>query len=120
MTERGNCAQTQQLKLFCLFARCDDRNFTFSEIIRILLQMKRSLTVLFGSQTGTAEEVAERVGREAVRLHFDTEVSSLDNFDVRRLPSSSLVVYVTSTTGQVLFNYIRVLWRQVHHHILYL
>ena len=83
--------------------------------------MKRSLIVLFGSQTGTAEEVAERVGREAVRLHFDAEVSSLDNFDVRRLPSSSLVVYVTSTTGQVLFNYtIRVLWRQVHHPVLYL
>ena len=81
---------------------------------------ERRLVVLYGSQTGTAEEVAERVGREAVRLHFDTEVSSLDNFDVRRLPSSSLVVYVTSTTGQVLFNYIPVLWRQVHHPVLYL
>ena len=28
----------------------------------------RSLTVLFGSQTGTAQDLAERIGREALRL----------------------------------------------------
>jgi len=60
----------------------------------------RGLVVLYGSQTGTAQEVAERIGREGERLHFSTEVSSMDSFDVRRLPTSPLVVYVTSTTGQ--------------------
>ena len=60
----------------------------------------RCLVVLYGSQTGTAQEVAERVGREGERLHFSTEVRDLDSFDVRRLPTSPLVVYVASTTGQ--------------------
>ena len=56
--------------------------------------------MLYGSQTGTAQEVAERIGREGERLHFSTEVCSMDDFEVRRLPTSPLVVYVTSTTGQ--------------------
>ena len=60
----------------------------------------RSLVVLYGSQTGTAQEVAERVARHGERLHFSTEVRDMDSFDVRRLPTSTLVVYVTSTTGQ--------------------
>ena len=62
--------------------------------------MDRSLVVLYGSQTGTAQEVAERVARHGERLHFSTEVRDMDSFDVRRLPTSTLVVYVTSTTGQ--------------------
>ena len=60
----------------------------------------RSLLVLFGSQTGTAQEVAERVGREATRLHFSVVVSAMDSFPLANLPTAPLVVYVVSTTGQ--------------------
>ena len=60
----------------------------------------RSLLVLYGSQTGTAQEVAERVGREATRLHFSVVVSAMDNFPLPKLPTAPLVVYVVSTTGQ--------------------
>ena len=60
---------------------------------------QRNIVVLFGSQTGTAQEVAERIGREGERLHFNTDVTSMDNFDIRQLPTSPLVVYVASTTG---------------------
>lgn len=60
----------------------------------------RSLLVLFGSQTGTAQEVAERVGREATRLHFSVVVSAMDSFPLPNLPTAPLVVYVVSTTGQ--------------------
>jgi len=60
----------------------------------------RPLVVLYGSQTGTAQEVAERVGREATRLHFSVLVSALDNFPLTDLPTAPLVVYVVSTTGQ--------------------
>ena len=43
------------------------------------------LTVLYGSQTGTAEEVAGRVGREARRRHFQVTVMAMDSYDkVRR------------------------------------
>lgn len=31
---------------------------------------KRELLVLYGSQTGTAQDLAERVGREALRFLF--------------------------------------------------
>ena len=64
------------------------------------MEPRRRLTVLYGSQTGTAQEVAERVGREAARLHFGVAVAALDSFPVRQLPAERLVVYVVSTTGQ--------------------
>lgn len=41
------------------------------------------LLVLFGSQTGTAEEVAERLGREARRRHLRCRVQALDSYPVR-------------------------------------
>ena len=63
-------------------------------------EAERPLLVLYGSQTGTAQEVAERVGREGARLHFSVRVCSLDSCSLASLPSSPLVVYVVSTTGQ--------------------
>lgn len=62
----------------------------------------RKLTVLYGSQTGTAQAVAERIGRESKRLHFKTVVKSMDDFftsghDISKEP---LVVFVCATTGQ--------------------
>ena len=32
--------------------------------------MSRNLLVLYGSQTGTAQDLAERIGREALRLNL--------------------------------------------------
>ena len=40
------------------------------------------LVVLYGSQTGTACDVAERVGREARRRHFKVKVMDLDSYQV--------------------------------------
>ena len=62
--------------------------------------MSRPLLVLYGSQTGTVQEVAERIGREGARLHFNTRVTSMDSFPLTELPASTLTVYVASTTGQ--------------------
>ena len=42
---------------------------------------KRTLTILYGSQTGTAEEVAERIGREGKRRHFVCQVCAMDIYD---------------------------------------
>lgn len=35
-------------------------------------KMERELLILYGSQTGTAQDLAERIGREALRyfIHF--------------------------------------------------
>lgn len=42
---------------------------------------ERQLLVLYGSQTGTAEDVAARVGREGKRRHFRTRVVAMDSYD---------------------------------------
>ena len=42
----------------------------------------RKISVLYGSQTGTAKEVAERIGREAKRRHLSASVLALDDYDV--------------------------------------
>ena len=41
----------------------------------------RRLLVLYGSQTGTAQDVAERVGREGKRRHFRMRVLPMDSYD---------------------------------------
>ncbi|MBZ3888492.1 NADPH-dependent diflavin oxidoreductase 1 [Sciurus carolinensis] len=56
------------------------------------------LLVLFGSQTGTAQDVAERLGREAQRRRLGCRVQALDSYAVnfwrfifrKNLPSTSL------------------------------
>ncbi|CAH1786471.1 unnamed protein product [Owenia fusiformis] len=60
----------------------------------------RQLLVLYGSQTGTAQDVAERVARDAKRRHFATRISSLDECNVGNLINERLLVIVCSTTGQ--------------------
>lgn len=58
------------------------------------------LLVLYGSQTGYAQDAAERVGRAALRRGLSPEVAAMDEYDPRRLPGESLAVFVASTTGQ--------------------
>ncbi|XP_072344212.1 NADPH-dependent diflavin oxidoreductase 1 isoform X1 [Scyliorhinus torazame] len=62
--------------------------------------VERKLLVLFGSQTGTAQDVAERIGREGVRRHFKCRVVPLDSYAIADLIQEPLVVFVCSTTGQ--------------------
>ncbi|NXR62762.1 NDOR1 oxidoreductase, partial [Rhadina sibilatrix] len=61
---------------------------------------ERRLLVLFGSQTGTAQDTAERVGREAKRRHLRCRVEALDSCDLANLIHEPLVVFVCATTGQ--------------------
>lgn len=41
-------------------------------------QSLRRALVLYGSETGNAQDVAEEMGRLAERLRFDTEVAELN------------------------------------------
>ncbi|EMP26424.1 NADPH-dependent diflavin oxidoreductase 1 [Chelonia mydas] len=61
---------------------------------------ERRLLVLFGGQTGTAQDTAERIGREAKRRHFHCRVEALDSYLVVQLIQELLVVFVCATTGQ--------------------
>ena len=42
---------------------------------------ERRLLILYGSQTGTAQDVAERIGREGKRRHFRVRVCSMDGYE---------------------------------------
>jgi sulfite reductase alpha subunit-like flavoprotein len=60
------------------------------------------LLILYGSQTGCAQEVAERFARAArlQRLFSRVRVVAADAFDRRALPSTPLLLLVASTSGQ--------------------
>ncbi|XP_042768989.1 NADPH-dependent diflavin oxidoreductase 1 isoform X4 [Panthera leo] len=58
------------------------------------------LLVLFGSQTGTAQDVSERLGREARRRRLECRVQALDSYSVVNLISEPLVIFVCATAGQ--------------------
>eukprot|EP00198_Chlamydomonas_reinhardtii_P004798 XP_001694134.1 NADPH-dependent flavin reductase [Chlamydomonas reinhardtii] len=62
--------------------------------------MSNPLLILYGSQTGNAQDVAERIGREARLRLYSPRVVAMDSYDVTSLPAEPLVVFVTATTGQ--------------------
>jgi sulfite reductase alpha subunit-like flavoprotein len=62
--------------------------------------MARYLTILYGSETGTAQEVGENIWRESKIHHFRGKVMSMDEYDIRNLVDEKLVVFVVATTGQ--------------------
>ncbi|KAF2456439.1 NADPH dependent diflavin oxidoreductase-like protein 1 [Lineolata rhizophorae] len=62
--------------------------------------MDRRALVLYGSETGNAQEAAEEIGRIAERLHFDTEVAEMNSVELRQLRQFTVVIFAISTTGQ--------------------
>ncbi|KAH8365916.1 hypothetical protein KR093_007298 [Drosophila rubida] len=57
------------------------------------------ILVLYGSQTGTAQDVAEQIWRESRQWGFQGPVLSLDNYDIQQLVEERLVIFVVATTG---------------------
>lgn len=58
------------------------------------------LIILFGSQTGTAQDVAEKLWQDAKRRKIPVLLSSMDDYDVKYLINERFAVFVCSTTGQ--------------------
>ncbi|XP_016978879.2 NADPH-dependent diflavin oxidoreductase 1 [Drosophila rhopaloa] len=57
------------------------------------------LLVLYGSQTGTAQDVAEQIWRESHQLGFQGPVLSFEEYEMSHLIEERLVVFVVATTG---------------------
>src|SRR5687767_4644473 len=57
------------------------------------------LTVLFGSQTGTAENLAKRIVKEAGKRGFAPTLHDLAKYPVSQLPSEERLLIITSTYG---------------------
>ncbi|MCO5585326.1 hypothetical protein L7F22_039259 [Adiantum nelumboides] len=83
------------------------------------LEEERSLTVLYATQSGNAQDVAERIGRQARRRHVHARIHSMDEYDIvslkgreysrnsllisfliqTNLINESLVILIVATTG---------------------
>ncbi|KAJ5906943.1 NADPH-dependent diflavin oxidoreductase 1 [Penicillium subrubescens] len=61
---------------------------------------ERSALILYGTETGNAQEVAEELGALTERLRFATHVSELNQSKPEALLSYTLIIFVVSTTGQ--------------------
>lgn len=62
--------------------------------------MSRKLMILYGSQTGTAQDISENIWRESKRFHFVGGVKAMDDYDVKNLIEEEIAIFVCSTTGQ--------------------
>jgi len=61
--------------------------------------MEPDFFILYGTQTNTAKQAAEDLGAEAYRRSLKTRILEFDDFDIRQLPLTKIVVFVISTTG---------------------
>ncbi|KAI5198668.1 hypothetical protein AUEXF2481DRAFT_46522 [Aureobasidium subglaciale EXF-2481] len=60
----------------------------------------RSALILYGSETGNAQDVAQEIARLTERLRFDTTVIDLDSIELRDLLKHTIIIVAISTTGQ--------------------
>ncbi len=58
------------------------------------------LTVLYGSQTGNAETLAERLTEQARAKGLDVECQDMDQFPSRQLKNTERLAIITSTHGE--------------------
>ena len=60
----------------------------------------RSMTILFGSQSGNAEGLAAKFAKQATSYGLDAEVADMDGFDLTSLSSKKRVLIICSTWGE--------------------
>lgn len=58
------------------------------------------LVIVYGSQTGNAQELAERIWRISKRFYFRTVIKALDDYNILELINEECVIFICSTTGQ--------------------
>lgn len=63
-------------------------------------EMTRKMVVLYGSQTGTAQDISENIWRESKRFYFNGGVKPMDDYEVKDLIEEEIAIFVCSTTGQ--------------------
>ncbi|KAG1046566.1 hypothetical protein G6F43_010955 [Rhizopus delemar] len=60
----------------------------------------RTIVILYGSETGCAQDIAENLSRQARRRQFRTRVFAMDDYDKSLLVEEKIVIFVCSTSGQ--------------------
>ena len=55
--------------------------------------------ILYASQTGTAKYLAEELYRKLSNYQVQTSLFAIDEYDAKKLPEESHVLFLASTTG---------------------
>ena len=71
-----------------------------SEQIASLMGGDRSLTILFGSQTGNAAGLAEKTAKLATNYGLEASVVDMDGYDKSNLANIKRLLIITSTWGE--------------------
>ncbi|XP_068984794.1 NADPH-dependent diflavin oxidoreductase 1 isoform X4 [Bombus flavifrons] len=58
------------------------------------------ITILYGSETGTAQDVAEQIWKTAKRKGLESSVFAMNDYNVQNLDTEKMIVFVVATTGQ--------------------
>ncbi|KAI9463486.1 riboflavin synthase domain-like protein [Boletus coccyginus] len=61
--------------------------------------LNRKILILYATETGTAQEVADRIARECRRGHFQSRVCNIGSYPAEGLISEHFVIFVVATTG---------------------
>ncbi|PSR76808.1 hypothetical protein PHLCEN_2v8189 [Hermanssonia centrifuga] len=59
----------------------------------------RELTILYATETGNAQDVAERLARYCRRLHFSVRMFSIDEYSMENIISEHLIIFLIATAG---------------------
>uniref|UniRef100_A0A1A9X523 NADPH-dependent diflavin oxidoreductase 1 n=1 Tax=Glossina brevipalpis TaxID=37001 RepID=A0A1A9X523_9MUSC len=67
--------------------------------LRRFSKLVMRILILYGSQTGTAQDVAEQLWRASKRHNFHGPVMAMDDYPIQKLIEEHLVLFVVATTG---------------------
>ncbi|KAF3646020.1 putative HEAT repeat-containing protein 5B-like isoform X1 [Capsicum annuum] len=67
----------------------------------VVEEKTKNLLILYASKTGNAIDAVERLAREAERRGCPILLISINDFDPSSLPEQEIIIFVVSTTGQV-------------------
>ncbi|MCJ1400053.1 NAPDH-dependent diflavin reductase [Xylographa trunciseda] len=67
---------------------------------KVVVAKHRRALVLYGSETGNAQDIADEIGRMTERLHFSTNVGPLNAVEPSILLDFTVIIISISTTGQ--------------------
>ena len=59
-----------------------------------------NVTILYGSETGTAQDVAEQIWKNVKRKGLKSTICAMNEYDIQNLNSEKMMIFVVATTGQ--------------------
>ena len=71
-----------------------------TDISAFVSEGDRNLNILFGSQSGNSEGLAETWEQEAPRYGLKAKIHDMDGFDIKSMAKMSRVMIVCSTWGE--------------------